>query len=75
MYNDADNTDSKLYINNKTDSDSKATPEKIANIELIRWAFAKGYALGSQDFREGVHINFSETQSFFMGELEKICIK
>lgn len=41
------------------------------NIELIMWAFEKGYHMGSTDAKEGVHINFAEIQKFFLEELEK----
>ncbi len=39
------------------------------NIEVIKWAFKKGYQLGNVDMREGVHINYSETQKYFLKEL------
>ena len=38
-------------------------------IEVMKWAFEKGYGLGCDDTRDGVFINFSETEKFFLEEL------
>ncbi|WP_168204240.1 hypothetical protein, partial [Aliikangiella coralliicola] len=43
----------------------------IKNIEAIKLAFEQGYNLGSNDFKEGVYINFAETQKLFLDELAK----
>lgn len=39
------------------------------NIEVIKWAFEKGYRLASADMKEGIHIDFSEIEKFFLREL------
>jgi hypothetical protein len=44
---------------------------KIEIIEVLKWAFEKGYGLGCDDTREGIHINFAETQKFFLAEFAK----
>ena len=46
------------------------TINKIENIEMIKWAFKKGYLLASSDLREGVHINTNEIEKYFLNELE-----
>lgn len=43
--------------------------EKIDNIEIIKWAFEKGYNLGHEDIQNGIHINFIEIQTHFLNEL------
>ena len=43
--------------------------EKIDNIEIIKWAFEKGYSLGHTDLKDGIHINFTEIQKHFLNEL------
>ncbi|TQV84327.1 hypothetical protein [Aliikangiella coralliicola] len=45
--------------------------EDIENIDVIKWAFKKGYDLGTNDIKEDVHISFAETQKFFLDELAK----
>lgn len=45
--------------------------EDIENIELIKWAFETGYRLGNNDGKEGIHIDFTETQKHFLTELSK----
>ena len=44
----------------------------IENIDLIEWAFAKGYKLGHIDTKQGVHINFSELIKSFLNELTDV---
>lgn len=45
--------------------------KSICNIEIIKWAFEKGYRLASADMKDGIHINFSETEKFFLLELNE----
>ena len=40
-----------------------------SNIEVIKWAFEKGYRLGSDDSKDGIHINFLEIEKYFLKEL------
>jgi hypothetical protein len=39
------------------------------NIDLIKWAFEKGYQLGNSDSHEGIYIDFNEIQRCFLDEL------
>ena len=34
--------------------------ENIGNIEIITWAFEKGYNLSSTNMKEGIHISIAE---------------
>ncbi|WDE02128.1 hypothetical protein [Thalassomonas actiniarum] len=43
--------------------------EKIYDVEIIKWAFEKGYNLGHTDIQDGIHINFTEIQKHFLNEL------
>jgi len=42
------------------------------NIDLIKWAFEKGYKLGRCDGREGVYIDFTEIQRCFLDDLVEL---
>ena len=42
---------------------------KHHDIQLIEWAFEKGYFLGQADGKDGVHINFNEVKKYFLAEL------
>lgn len=44
---------------------------KVEVVEVLKWAFEKGYELGCYDTREGIHINFVEIQKYFLIELAK----
>ncbi|WDE09235.1 hypothetical protein SG34_031215 [Thalassomonas viridans] len=44
-------------------------------IELIKWAFEKGYRLGISDEKEGVHICFKEVQKSFLEELAEVNVQ
>jgi hypothetical protein len=52
-------------MNNKYKDNAK----NIYNIDLIKWAFEKGYDLASNDVKESIHIDFTETQRYFLEEL------
>ncbi|MFT5760338.1 MAG: hypothetical protein ACI9LM_005124 [Alteromonadaceae bacterium] len=39
------------------------------NIDLVKWAFEKGYRQGNSDSSEGIYIDFSEIQRCFLDEL------
>ena len=43
--------------------------DNIDNIEIITWAFEKGYNLGGTDMKEGIHINIAEIKKYFLQEL------
>ena len=43
----------------------------IKNIEIIKWAFEQGYQLASADIKDGIHIEFSETEKYFIHELNE----
>jgi hypothetical protein len=45
--------------------------KKIKNLETIKWAFEQGYQLASADIKDGVHIEFSETEKYFLNELSE----
>jgi hypothetical protein len=45
------------------------------NIEIIKWAFEKGYRLASADMKEGIHIDFSEIENFFLRELAELDVR
>lgn len=49
--------------------------EKIENIDVIKWAFEKGYDIACSDFRDGIIISSSETKKYFLEELEKFYAK
>ncbi|RRS10435.1 hypothetical protein EAG18_02440 [Pseudoalteromonas sp. J010] len=44
---------------------------KNYNVELIKWAFEKGYNLGHADIQEGIHIDFYEIEKLFLNELNE----
>jgi len=48
-----------------------SSTKNISNIEIIKWAFEKGYQLASADMKEGVYIEFSETEKYFLNELDE----
>lgn len=43
----------------------------INDIEIIEWAFEKGYRLACADSKDGVHIDFNETKKYFLNELNE----
>lgn len=43
--------------------------QNIEDIEIIKWAFEKGYSLGHNDMKEGIYINFKEVLEYFLEEL------
>jgi len=45
--------------------------KKIDNLEMIKWAFQKGYQLASSDLREGIHINIYEIEKYFLNQLKE----
>jgi len=45
------------------------------DIEIIKWAFEKGYLLGNSDSREGIFINFNDIQEYFLTELEEFYVQ
>ncbi|TQV77393.1 hypothetical protein FLL45_05465 [Aliikangiella marina] len=45
--------------------------DELENIELIKWAFKRGYQLGASDAGQGVFIEFSETLNYFIKELDQ----
>jgi len=49
--------------------------DEINNIDLVIWAFEKGYSLGSSDEKDGIYVEFSETRNYFLDELAKIYTK
>ena len=44
---------------------------KQHDIEILKWAFEKGYFLGLSDAKDGIHINFNEIQQCFLAELNE----
>ena len=53
----------------------KNTIGHINNLDIIEWAFEKGYYLARDDIKESIHIDFSETQNYFLEELIEYCNK
>ena len=43
----------------------------INNIDIIKWAFEKGYLLGQTNMKEGAHIDFPEIKKHFIYELSE----
>lgn len=39
--------------------------------DIIKWAFERGYKLACADIKDGVYIEYSETEKYFLKELEK----
>ena len=40
-------------------------------LESLKWAFEQGYLLGCEDIRQGVHIDFLETQKYFLDQISE----
>jgi hypothetical protein len=49
--------------------DNLSNTKNISNIEVINWAFEKGYRLASADMKDGIHINFTEIGKYFLHKL------
>ena len=50
-------------MNNNNNNDN------IINLDVIKWAFEKGYRLACDDVKDSIHINFSEIENYFLEEL------
>ena len=42
------------------------------DIEMIKWAFEKGYSLGHTDSQEGIFLDLKEVLQVFLEELEEV---
>jgi hypothetical protein len=49
--------------------------KEVYSLDIIKWAFKRGYQLANADNKNGVHIQFSETEKYFLNELNKSKIK
>ncbi len=43
----------------------------IENINVIEWAFEKGFNLATEDIKQGIHISFGEIKKQFLQELNE----
>jgi hypothetical protein len=43
----------------------------VYSLDIIKWAFERGYQLAKADNKNGVHIKFSETEKYFLNELNE----
>jgi putative NIF3 family GTP cyclohydrolase 1 type 2 len=44
----------------------------VYSLDIIKWAFERGYQLANADNKNGVHIQFSETEKYFLNELDEL---
>jgi hypothetical protein len=49
--------------------------KEVYSLDIIKWAFKRGYQLANADNKNGVHIQFSETEKYFLNELNESKIK
>lgn len=54
---------------NNSSNSSNSSNSQVANVDILKWAFKKGYQLARTDTKEGIHINFIEIEQYFLDEL------
>jgi hypothetical protein len=48
------------------------TNNALEQIEIIKWAFEKGYSLAKDDMKDGIHISLSEIRKNFLQDLVEL---
>jgi hypothetical protein len=49
--------------------------KNISDIEIIKWAFEKGYRLATGDIKDGIHIEFSAVEEYFLHQLSEFYLQ